>query len=761
MSAHSPEAFLQEKLAEKRRFQTLVDALIDPEYSLNLEVLPQDMSAKLLQRALFFAFARTLQQGPDSHARAPLQPHKLHEFAILAARAGRVPLETPGMMASQLNNLQVTLIESHLWSEQARFWWQPLHTTQPLTALWLSWESRLQQPFQKAWAEPLESTPFLAVIPNFVNQGFIAEFHQTLAQAYAAGALGMTRGGVGRGDQLSDHRTDEVRFLDGQEPDWRDGATMPLALLARWLRFSLVTTLGEKTGLDTLFAPQRAMLARYPAPSRGYAAHIDNPGKHQDNGRALTVLLYLNPPEHQPQGGQLTFWKVGSNTHGPPDHVIQPQGGSLVCFDSRQWIHQVEPVKAGPARWAISLWLNDRDTGVKPPHCQPLTPTDILLQLDQSPLPNGFIGCHHLDHHAGSPALLSYPKTSLSPKVGFLCTTYRGGDMLKGWCEHHLALGAARLYLIFDHLSEPSERFLADELVQLYGTNAIYIGDGESLLKARWPGLPNFPDRDALMAIAQESGTSWSVAARQSLNASALLAAFQQGIIHSPPDWLVHIDTDERFVLDGQARGGTSLGQHFGLAQALGWRKIRYANHELLPPWQEGEPARFKLNPRLGEILLGKTGWPALSQFLKMGQEDPRPYFNGYHNGKSAVAIEAGLACAGVHDWYLKTSEPQSSPFLAGPSILHFHCPTPPSFVGKYLSKAAQKAPSGLRPFPLSPMEEAAHAVVQKAKHEGWNEDILRDKLRALYQSRTHFSEADLELLETAKLIRKMRSGND
>jgi hypoxia-inducible factor (prolyl hydroxylase) len=37
---------------------------------------------------------------------------------------------------------------------------------------------------------------------------------------------------------------------------------------------------------------QRAMIANYPAAGARYARHIDNPN---ENGRKLTVILYLNP----------------------------------------------------------------------------------------------------------------------------------------------------------------------------------------------------------------------------------------------------------------------------------------------------------------------------------------------------------------------------------------------------------------------------------------------------------------------------------
>ena len=63
------------------------------------------------------------------------------------------------------------------------------------------------------------------------------------------------------------------------------------------------------------------------------------------------------------------------------------------------------------------------------------------------------------------------------------------------------------------------------------------------------------------------------------------------------PDWLLHLDADELFCMEGAGRGGESLRDHYAVATAAGLHMIRYLNHELLLPHEPGSAPRFRLKP--------------------------------------------------------------------------------------------------------------------------------------------------------------------
>ena len=217
-------------------------------------------------------------------------------------------------------------------------------------------------------------------------------------------------------------------------------------------------------------------------------------------------------------------------------------------------------------------------------------------------------------------------------------------------------------------------------------------------------------------------------------------------------DWLVHLDADELLYLEGDGRGGASLGRHYAAATTAGLRLIRYVNHELLLPCSSKNPPLFKINPRLAAARLGSRGWAETTRHLAMSQEDTRPYFNGYLNGKSAVAVAAGIAAAGVHGWYLDhASSPAASCLLAGPSILHFHFSTVESFRRKYLAMAA--APREPRLFEPAPTEARALALIDALEGDRTDEETIALHIDRLHHSMTHFTESERALLEEAGLI--------
>ena len=90
--------------------------------------------------------------------------------------------------------------------------------------------------------------------------------------------------------------------------------------------------------------------ARYPV-GAGYAKHLDV--FQQDSRRTLSTICYLNEnwqPEH---GGQLRIeLEDGSQLH------VLPKGGTLVCFLSHRFPHEVLP--ATRPRLSITGWFKRR-----------------------------------------------------------------------------------------------------------------------------------------------------------------------------------------------------------------------------------------------------------------------------------------------------------------------------------------------------------------------------------------------------------------
>jgi hypothetical protein len=137
-----------------------------------------------------------------------------------------------------------------------------------------------------------------------------------------------------------------------------------------------------------------------------------------------------------------------------------------------------------------------------------------------------------------------------------------------------------------------------------------------------------------------------------------------------------------------------------------------------------------------------------------MSQSDPRPYFSGYLNGKSAVAVGAGLRAAGVHSWAL--AEPfsaASGAFLAGPSVLHYHFASPAAFHRKYWAIAAGAPSPQERPFAPSPAEVAALDLIRSLQAAGADDDAIARHLEALHGRLTSFSDVAADLLQDAGLL--------
>ncbi|MCP4660700.1 MAG: radical SAM protein [bacterium] len=379
---------------------------------------------------------------------------------------------------------------------------------------------------------------------------------------------------------------------------------------------------------------------------------------------------------------------------------------------------------------------------------------EMLLPIDSPCLPAGVMLLHELRDDELTGRFHVRRPAAGDLRVGLVTTTHGAGKRLDLWCRHHFDLGVAHIVVVFDRPEEEDEAAAAARLRDAYPPARMTLWSSAQLARERWPQVDGLPDAGVLVELARSGRrSSQTVAARQVLNASAALAAAATDELGGAPlDWLVHLDDDELWVAGGPARGGSSLAQHFAAAAEMGWKLVHYVNHELLLPSDPAAP-RFKVNPQLARARLGPRGWNVFCEQLAMRPADLRPYFHGYVNGKAAVAVDAGVAAAGVHGWHLAEHFAGASVTVAGPLVLHLRYPTPESFCERYVVKAGERADGDDALFAPSSTEARAVALVRTARTAGKGEETLRDELGQLYREVTHFTPAEIDLLSNAGLI--------
>lgn len=710
---------------------------------------------------------RLVRAGPGPLEERRREPAHLLRLAARAAAGGLIPLNIPTMIRASLDRAEALVGEAGAWARDQAMWWAPLPGISDRERIWqelaavdhgtiplLSGEH-----FRQAFGEQGNPSSWLH-LPHLLSPPWATAIHAELESAPKTGALVLHRAGVGASGNLSVKRDDSVCYFSGFEPELLKHAPR-LAALVQWGLLHLPDWVSSVLPHRLLAAPQRAMLARYPAPSNGYDGHLDNPGGDRDNGRALSLVIYLCDAETPCEGGELALWRANAVLGEEPAALLAPLPGAAVWFDSRSVAHRVLPLRAGPARWALSFWFQDRraSSATLKPSLPPLSLTDILSGVPSPPLPAGALLFHELSDGNENGEITVLSGRSQRPRLGLVSTVYRAGKNLDAWCAHHFSLGFDHILLVFDRLDDPAEAEDAQRLSRRYGDGLLSIWSGPELQRQNWRMPPRTRSLEELIPFALAGSSSSAVAARQTLNATAALrAARGERLGGAPLDWLLHLDSDELFYLEGGHRGGADLHEHFAHAAAAGLSRPRYANHEWLAAERAGEPPLFKCNPRLAIARLGSAGWSALTGLLAMAQTDRRPWFTGYHNGKAAVSVKRAAAAAGVHDWYLaEPVSPSESRFLAGPSVLHFHLASAEAFCRKYLHKATDPISAETGLFPASPVENAAMALIRRARQESWSDSTLQRRLESLYHELTAFSKGERELLEQAGLLFRPR----
>lgn len=464
-------------------------------------VAPEALPAELRRLAeperlqlLFQLELRAIVRAGPKAADPQLTPERLLTVAQQAARNGALPLATPTDLRRTLRRLARRLRDAGAWHGGRDLWWSPLSGPNLEESIWkecyrladaLPSRRRLSTAFA---ASP--DAPHWRSLPHLLPPDLIVAVFGELEAASHLGVLDLARAGVGVDGRITASRSDSVRYLSGHESEVLDAAPA-FAALVQWCLANLGDLLADGLPGAAIFPPARAMLAHYPAPSGGYHPHLDNPGGARDNGRALTLVLYLNGPGEECAGGEIVLWAPGAATSDPPAAVLPPRSGSAVLFDARTVAHQVQPLAAGPARWALTLWLNDAPQRPAPPPPPPEPSlTDALLPIDDPPLPLDTVLFHELGHPGPAGRLVVRRVTSAAPRVGIVSTVYRQGDGLDAWCDHHFALGVDHLVLVFDHLEEPGEAADADRLSSRWGAERLTVWSGARLGEERWPALP-------------------------------------------------------------------------------------------------------------------------------------------------------------------------------------------------------------------------------------------------------------------------------
>lgn len=185
------------------------------------------------------------------------------------------------------------------------------------------------------------------VMPGFLDQEVAVELSDESRLAWQEGEF--RRAGVGRGNQLvirEDVRTDHVMWLRADQITPSQQRYLDrLETLRLALNQNLYLGLFDFEGHYAIY------------PEGGfYKPHLD---RHRDtNHRLVTVILYLNPDWKDGDGGELKLWTTPGDQEGE-FVIVEPRMGTLVCFLSGDYWHEVLP--ANKTRASITGWFRARE----------------------------------------------------------------------------------------------------------------------------------------------------------------------------------------------------------------------------------------------------------------------------------------------------------------------------------------------------------------------------------------------------------------
>lgn len=162
------------------------------------------------------------------------------------------------------------------------------------------------------------------VCPGFITPEFTEDLRQDLTRIQNEGKFRL--GGVGQGKDLQVRTTvrrDEIHWLNEE-----DANSIQQVL---WDKLNSLKQAFNRT-LYLGLTEFEGHYASYP-PGGFYKKHLDC--FHGDSARMVSLILYLNQNWKPADGGQLRIYKEGAHID------IEPKGGTLVCFLSRELEHEV------------------------------------------------------------------------------------------------------------------------------------------------------------------------------------------------------------------------------------------------------------------------------------------------------------------------------------------------------------------------------------------------------------------------------------
>ena len=181
-----------------------------------------------------------------------------------------------------------------------------------------------------------------SVQENFFSKNLIQKLRTTLSSLRKQGIL--KQAGVGRENNFhieQSIRSDEICWFD--ENNLNEYQIKFLEITKQ-----LQDALNEKFYLG-LFELE-IHFALY-APNAFYKRHLD---QHQNQDtRVVTIISYLNENWGDKEGGELQLYLKDGKTVS-----IQPKAGTLVCFMSAEFEHEVLPAKR--ERASLTGWFRKR-----------------------------------------------------------------------------------------------------------------------------------------------------------------------------------------------------------------------------------------------------------------------------------------------------------------------------------------------------------------------------------------------------------------
>jgi len=186
----------------------------------------------------------------------------------------------------------------------------------------------------------------ISVSTDFLPATIVAALADDLRRRDAAGAFHAA--GIGRGAARvvdADRRGDRILWLDAADAaPALSAATAALDALRATLNSTLFLGL----------ASFEIHYAIYP-PGAGYRRHRDR--FLDDDARALSCVLYLNDDWTATQGGALRIYCAGG-----VERDILPIAGTLVCFRSERFDHEVLP--STRERLSLTGWFKRRSRAI-------------------------------------------------------------------------------------------------------------------------------------------------------------------------------------------------------------------------------------------------------------------------------------------------------------------------------------------------------------------------------------------------------------